>query len=330
MISMRTALVSVIIPTHNRPQYLPRAVNSALNCQGPDVEIIVVPNGPDESWKQSLAQWTSDSRVRVSPIETAHANVARNHGMDLATGRYLRFLDDDDYLFAAANGQRALLDCSNCDVSLGGINLVNSTGSTFGQYSSAATADYVIAMLHPTRLTHNCALLWRRDSIANRRWDETCQLGQDTAWTLSIARDMDLSLLSFPDQTGAWVHHPGQRISKRAKALGHNKATAEILLDTIYGLERRGALTEERCAAAAAGLWQCIHNAFPLAPWYWSRLVKYVLHLAPESRPDDKAYTTFPLKQVGPGLAEWLMAPHRLIKFHRRERARAKGLLPPW
>ncbi len=328
---MTTPLLSVVIPTYGRPHYLPRAIKSALKAAPDgDVEVIVVPNGTDTSWKSVAANLVHESRIRWESVPAAHANVARNHGLKLAQGKYLRFLDDDDYLFDAASRQCAELDASNHDASLGSIDLVDDTGSMFRQWTSDATDDYVLSMLRPTRITHNCALLWRRRCVADRQWSTECSLGQDTAWALGIARDTDLSLLRFLPPTGAWVHHTGQQISKGTDVLGHNRATVRILVNTISGLVERNALTDDRRTAAAGGIWRCIHNAFPLAPRYWSSVVAYALQLAPESRPDDKAYSSFPLKYLSPVVAEWLMTPYRLIRFSRRERARAKGLLPPW
>ncbi len=126
-----TPLVSIIIPTHNRPHFLPRAVDSALaGMPAGEVEVIVVPNGPDESWKQSLLPYKHNSSVRVIPITAANANIARNTGLAAANGEFVRFLDDDDYLIpegavkqyalikesgvAGYNGfwgNRVLLDC---------------------------------------------------------------------------------------------------------------------------------------------------------------------------------------------------------------------------
>src|SRR5690348_7668220 len=98
-------LVSVIVPTRRRPKFLPIAVRSALEGMGNEVEVIVVPNGDDDSWKQSMAAFNADGRVRIRSIAEADANLARNHGMSMARGKYLRFLDDDDYLLPAAAGQ---------------------------------------------------------------------------------------------------------------------------------------------------------------------------------------------------------------------------------
>ena len=91
--------VTVIIPTSNRPHYLPRAVDSALaGMKSGDVEVIVVPNGPDESWRDVLRPYKSDKFVRVVRVKGANANIARNAGLAKARGEFVRFLDDDDYL----------------------------------------------------------------------------------------------------------------------------------------------------------------------------------------------------------------------------------------
>ena len=52
MSSSKTPLLSVVIPTHARPEFLPRAIDSALQA-GPEggVEVIVVPNGGDQAWR---------------------------------------------------------------------------------------------------------------------------------------------------------------------------------------------------------------------------------------------------------------------------------------
>lgn len=328
---MKQPLVSVVIPTYNRPQYLPRAVASAfLAAPDGEVEVIVVPNGPDASWKQSLAPWIRDNRVRVAPIATAHANVARNQGLALARGKLIRFLDDDDYLVEAARDQCIALNSSGLAVSLAGVNLVDSSGAIFRTWTPVDDTDFTTSMLRPTRITHNCALLWGREHIASRSWDVARPIAQDTAWALSNARDMDLSVLVFPNPTGVWVHHEGIQTSKHANVLGHTQASAEILLDTVRGLERRHALTTERRSAAAAGLWQCAHIAFPLAPRYWSGIVRRAVDLMPDSHPADKTYDMFPFRYISPIVTEWTMTPHRFVRIHMREKARRKGLLPPW
>src|SRR3546814_303443 len=118
-------LLSVIIPTYKRPQYLPRAINSAVQAAPDgDVEVIVVPNGPDDSWKNVSKKYQSEPRVQWHSIATEHANVARNYGKQLARGKYIRFLDDDDYLLPAATKQLGIAVNTKAEITSGSVDLV--------------------------------------------------------------------------------------------------------------------------------------------------------------------------------------------------------------
>jgi glycosyltransferase involved in cell wall biosynthesis len=89
-------LVSVIIPTLNRPQLLLRAISSVLSQSYQNVELIVVVDGPDDATIRVLQQ-ISDERLRiiVNPRSLTAAG-ARNVGVDHAKGEWIAFLDDDD------------------------------------------------------------------------------------------------------------------------------------------------------------------------------------------------------------------------------------------
>lgn len=324
-------ILSVVIPTYKRPQFLQRAIDSALRAAPDgDVEVLIIPNGQDGSWKSVAGQYIQDSRVQWHPIKIPHANVARNHGLARATGKYIRFLDDDDYFLDDAAQQCIELDSVGNDVSQGGVNLIDHTGTMFHQWKSAAVVDYSASILRPNRITATCAMLYRRSSIQGLSWEPTCHIGQDTAWALSLARDRELSLHRCDLQTGVWIHHLGDRISTKRRPADHNRIMAEILLDTVHGLQRRSALTNIRRDAAAEGLWLCIHNAFPFSPIYWSRMIKLVQLLAPGSHPNIDAFYNFPLNKIDPLWIEWVLAPHRAIRMHSRQKARDRGRLPPW
>jgi len=91
------ALVTVIIPTHNREMLLRRSVASVLAQTHRNLELIVVDDGSVDGTADFLATVT-DSRVRVvtNPRGTGAA-AARNLGLGMARGDYIGFQDDDDY-----------------------------------------------------------------------------------------------------------------------------------------------------------------------------------------------------------------------------------------
>lgn len=89
-------LVSVVIPTFNRPNLVVRAVRSALIQTLHAIEVIVVMDGPDEATLKVL-QTIRDPRLQVRTLsQHGGAPDARNAGVTEARSRWIAFLDDDD------------------------------------------------------------------------------------------------------------------------------------------------------------------------------------------------------------------------------------------
>lgn len=96
---MSEDLVSVVIPTRNRPELLLRAVRSALDQTHQNLEVLVVVDGPDVVTRFSLDQIV-DSRLTILYLnENVGGSEARNIGVQHARGRWIAFLDDDDEWF---------------------------------------------------------------------------------------------------------------------------------------------------------------------------------------------------------------------------------------
>jgi glycosyltransferase involved in cell wall biosynthesis len=90
-------LVSVIVPTYNRLQYLPAAIDSVLAQTFQDWELIIADDGSDAPTLEYLDTLAQLSRVEV--IRLAHSGnpgVARNAALRIASGEYVAFLDSDD------------------------------------------------------------------------------------------------------------------------------------------------------------------------------------------------------------------------------------------
>src|SRR5262245_35618203 len=88
--------VSIIIPCYRQGQYLQTAVDSCLNQTYGDVEVIVVNDGSDDATDE-VARGYGD-RIRYVHKKNGGLCAARNSGIKVATGRYMKFLDADDHL----------------------------------------------------------------------------------------------------------------------------------------------------------------------------------------------------------------------------------------
>jgi glycosyltransferase involved in cell wall biosynthesis len=92
---MKSALVSVVIPTRNRLPYLRQAIDSALSQHCPDCEIIVVDDGSADGTAAALHAWDAPG-LRYRSIGQRGVAAARNVGIGMATGSFIAFLDSDD------------------------------------------------------------------------------------------------------------------------------------------------------------------------------------------------------------------------------------------
>ncbi|WP_299091993.1 glycosyltransferase [uncultured Microbacterium sp.] len=90
--------VSVIMPVFNKEQYLEEALRSALSQSLLALEVLVVDDGSDDSSLEvARAIAAQDSRVTVVAQRNAGVASARNHGLTLARGTFVAFLDPDDW-----------------------------------------------------------------------------------------------------------------------------------------------------------------------------------------------------------------------------------------
>lgn len=91
-------MISIVIPTHNRCELIGRAIKSVQNQTVYDIEIIVVSDGSNDNTKNVVEKMSKkDERIKfVEYHPSKGGNVARNIGIELATGEFVAFLDDDD------------------------------------------------------------------------------------------------------------------------------------------------------------------------------------------------------------------------------------------
>lgn len=90
--------VSVIVPVYNAEKYLEKCMNTICNQTLKEIEIICVNDGSTDGSLLILNQYAErDSRIQVFSQKNQYAGTARNHGMEHAQGKYLAFLDADDY-----------------------------------------------------------------------------------------------------------------------------------------------------------------------------------------------------------------------------------------
>ena len=135
-----TPLISVILPTFDRADLLPRSIASVLAQTFTDWELIIIDDGSTDNTNEVVAAWQQQS-ARIRYIRQANQGVgaARNRGVAEARGAYIACLDsDDEYRPAHLETRLALLCRHDLDLIQGGVQV--------------AGKEWVVDFFDPTKL----------------------------------------------------------------------------------------------------------------------------------------------------------------------------------
>ena len=91
--------ISIVIPVYNVEKYLSRCLNSILSQSMKDIEIILVNDGSTDSSLEICKKYQKrDFRIVIIDKINGGVSIARNAGIDAATGKYIGFVDADDWV----------------------------------------------------------------------------------------------------------------------------------------------------------------------------------------------------------------------------------------
>lgn len=98
-VSKLNELISVVVPIYNVEQYLRKCIDSILNQTYKNIEIILIDDGSLDSCPKICDEYIDkDSRIRVFHKKNGGLSDARNYGIERAKGKYITFIDSDDYI----------------------------------------------------------------------------------------------------------------------------------------------------------------------------------------------------------------------------------------
>ncbi|NPU89439.1 glycosyl transferase [Fervidobacterium sp. SC_NGM5_O18] len=138
-------LVSVVIPAYDVEKFIPKTLESVLKQTYENLEIIVVNDGSVD--KTGVVVENILGNQNRFPYKVIHkknegVSVARNVGIENAKGKYLKFLDGDDWLEPDAV-QVLVETCEkyNCEIAFGGQDVVSSKGRVLYKYNESYVYD---------------------------------------------------------------------------------------------------------------------------------------------------------------------------------------------
>lgn len=205
--------VSVIIPFYAGVNWLKEAVDSVLLQTFKDYEIIVVNDGSPENMTEFLTQYSN--KIKYIKKENGGPSTARNTGIEIATGKYIAFLDSDDrWLPQKLEIQLKYMRENDAIWSYCGYR-------TFGvgksvEYKMTNSNIPIIHRYNTPYIATPCVVIERQYLIdyPNVRFNPDLRFGQDSYFWLMI--NADNSILAIPDVL-VEVRIRGENASKRAR-----------------------------------------------------------------------------------------------------------------
>jgi glycosyltransferase involved in cell wall biosynthesis len=281
--------VSVIIPAHNRSCMLVDAIKSCRpSGPGLNLEIIVV----DDASQEDLAYAVSGMTVMVHrlPVNSG-PSTARNQGLSLATGRYVKFLDSDDVLVEGAlqrDFEAALR--TNADIVIAGWTdtRLDQAGCekvlcSFAPPSFTSIADDLLA----GRAVPTSAALYKRDIATQARWDPGLSKLNDWDYFISAAL-CSTTIFSVSDPAYRWRQHAGDRITSSTSFVSNAIEFYAILSKLGTALERRSEFTPQRRRRMAQYLFKELRGLYRFGRSERHEVLTRILELDPAFRPRDE------------------------------------------
>jgi glycosyltransferase involved in cell wall biosynthesis len=187
-------LISIIVPFYNSEKYIGKCIESILAQTLGDFEVLLINDGSkDES--EAVCKKYADPRVRVITKENGGVSLARNLGLQEATGDFISFIDSDDWveseflekLYAVMKPGVDFAMCGHISVANNNMTEIK-TNIKFPVLDREKIISVIInswgTKTNLKGLNVVCTKLYRRDFIADTRFDEKQRHGED--WWFNI------------------------------------------------------------------------------------------------------------------------------------------------
>lgn len=127
--------ISIIVPVYNSEKYISACIESVLNQEYQNWELILVDDESSDSSMDICSQYSNDQRIILAPKRHAGVAEARNYGLKMACGSYIIFLDSDDELEKHAC-ENLINSIEETDLCVSGYKRLYSSGKEEFMYSS--------------------------------------------------------------------------------------------------------------------------------------------------------------------------------------------------
>lgn len=304
--------VSIIIPTFNRLWCLPRAIKSCLNtkCR---TEIIVVDDGSNDGTWEWLEHQVN--LVKIKQVNQGQT-YAINNGVAIAKGKYIRFLDSDDFLeegiidaqFAVAEKISATLVYSRVDSYLDHLQIKTK------QPDLDNVDDFLELQLSKRYGSHFLGMLFKTEHVLKVPRRADFALREDRMFLLEYLL-LEPKIAYVAGCAGYWVQHDDQMQGnyQGLKSQVTNWQHLNIFKIILSRLEKTGKLTQPRKNAACEVLWKLAHWIAKHHLREATEVTDWVRELNPDFKIPEKGILGICLRKLGFKNTQKLLRLRRLL-----------------
>jgi glycosyltransferase involved in cell wall biosynthesis len=305
--------VSIIIPTYNRLWCLPKAVASCFETSL-NVQVIVVDDGSTDGTSGWLKQ---QPNITVLEQPNMGKDWAVNAGFTVAKGKYVRFLDSDDWLIPYSTDQLfEEAEKNKLDVVCAGYQLVGENEKILKESAWIVCDDFIAQQLGECDSSHYSAYLFSKDFISDIPHRQEYGALDDRKFVIEVAlKSPKTGYISSP----TLVHsvHTKERLQNPSpwQESADYLARYKIYKKTFQLLADGGELTQRRKNAACNILWHLAHWVAKAHIDAGEDIYNWVYELNPQFVPTENLSLNRLFKTFGFARAEKLLRLRRSLKI---------------
>ncbi|MDD3615296.1 MAG: glycosyltransferase [Lachnospiraceae bacterium] len=188
---MREDLISVIVPIYNGSKVIEKCLHSIINQTYKNIEVIVIDDGSQDNTVELVEDIIEkDSRVNLLKQANAGPSVARNRGIDASKGRYIFFVDGDDFLdlelfeILISNYQKGKLNGVN-------YRLITEKGSKLSKRESCSNKNMFFNIVNGKIGGYIWGYLYEYNIVKNIKFDTNAHYIEDMLFLVSYCEFVD-------------------------------------------------------------------------------------------------------------------------------------------
>lgn len=219
---MNDFLVSVIIPVYNASEYISKCIESVINQTYPNWELILIDDGSNDNSLEICKYYSSkDNRIITLTQKNSGPSAARNSGIAISKGKYVTFIDSDDYITKTYLSDMLIFDC---DIVASGIHLEytydrNSTTNCFKKNGIFKKNLNLILFEgeYNSLWKSPCAKLYKKQIITENKFhfDTKLNYGEDHIFNLKFISKCN-SIATIKNANYIYMHYGKPSLTNRS------------------------------------------------------------------------------------------------------------------